>query len=348
MALVLAACSPSEEPASVDSSSGETCGLVVAVVTESTVVKGDGISRSSYPETRAEELTGFPAENKIDKFDLYIISPDGNVYPLVPMRLATDDGSISFLVKMNLGDDYVRKTPEGNYYLSGRIVAIANYPGATPFSPLDIPEFNLGDIPRKGVIPMWGVTAISNLEVFPNKTIKAGKISMLRSIPKLSFQLSPELRDQYRIVSVSSPDTGFEESGFCQPEGCRGAMSTSALGVESCFNPAGAATGNFFLSAGVGSANVAIYLAERECQTDASGLPTYFDLVISRIGVDDSSIAGRVYLCDYENGSPAFSSRLNNLVRNHDYQYIISLAGLEFKISFTEWIPGGNVHIELE
>ncbi len=296
-----------------------------------------------YPEEQ-----GISFENVIKNVDIYILTPDNHVYPLAPKLINNESGVRQYQMQLNLGDEYITSTPQGTYLLSGRIVAIANYPYPTPASPLTLDPFDIDEVIGLRAIPMWGATTVKNISLNTNETVDIGNIELLRSVPKISFELSDEIKDNYKIIDISTPYQEFASTGYCQPEGCLTAKSTSALYMENCFNPAEGDTSipnNYF---GLNSSQVTLYLPESKLSRDDKGLPPYFEITLVRVRELEAPVKGRVYLCDYAGKEPDYSSAFEGLVRNHDYKYVISLDKLEFLVSFKEWIFGGKVHIELE
>ena len=89
------------------------------------------------------------------------------------------------------------------------------------------------------------------------------------------------------------------------------------------------------------------YAAERSF-SGAPSAPATLLVTLQRKDGKGKPFSGRLRLCDYKDGLPIEGSGFTRLVRNHDYRYVLSLSELLFKISFSEWVFGGKVHIELE
>ncbi|MDE6027505.1 MAG: hypothetical protein K2G23_05505, partial [Muribaculaceae bacterium] len=229
-------------------------------------------------------------------------------------------------------------------------VAMANLPATPQPHPFEQAPMLLEHIAERGAIPMWGVASVKDLKLEPGKIIKSGaEIEMLRSIPKITFSLSDDLRDTFVISEITASDSAFELSSLCQPSGAENAGFTSSLDIEGCFNPApeGFPKGELSIIKGLDSDLVTLYTAERRCDP-SENLPPYFNVKLERRDGTGSPIIGKAYMCDYKDGNPDFGSSFGKLVRNHDYKYEISLANLEMVISFKEWVFGGKVHIDLE
>lgn len=352
--MLAASCSSIDEPDTAPASgSEETCDLVVTLAAELPVATDHTATRSGdtwgdpYPE---EE--GLPDEKRIENMCMYLAIGDV-VYPLTPTLLSTDEHSYSYKCTIPLRSGYVQRQPDGSYLLTGRLVAMANMENnVIPASPFTYTPIDLSIIDRKKVIPMWGVTSLKNLRLENNKTVDCGQtIKLLRAVPKLTFELADDFKDTYCITAVTSPRNDFELTGYCQPGNSENVSTTTALGIEDCFNPApaGSAKGGIPAIYGLGTDKVWLYTGESKCNVNAGEkLPAYFNITLKRRDGTGLPITGNVYLCDYSAGQPNYSTAFPRLVRNHDYQYIISLSKLEFLIEVREWIFGGKVHIELE
>lgn len=326
-----------------------TCGIVVSLVTDTPVEKGNPDSRAGDTwNDPYDYANGSTLENFIGDVYMYVVTPDNKVLPLSVQLYNIEEGAREYKVTLKLGESYATPTDRGTYLFTGRIVALVNYKGAMPVSPFENVVYDISEIENGGYLPMWGVTGYNNVEVRPDGIINGGTIKLLRALPKLTFELSDNIKDIYKITSVSSPRNDFNLSGHGNPTGGESVLSTSSLSIEGCFNP-------FEANKGVSPSVIfnspiktTIYLPEMVCEKDKNGRPPYYDVTIDRKDGTGLPISGKVYLCDYQGGSPVFGSESDRLVRNHDYQYVIDLAELSFSVSFREWIFGGKVHIELE
>lgn len=346
--LGLSACS-SDEPAPNPLPSGDSCNLVLTLQL--------GASNTTGPATKADQPwgdpypddPGIPSESVIKNLYLYFVTPDNTVIPLTPVLLRQTEGKYVYKFSVNLKSDFVTLSADGKYSLTGRIVAMVNFPEGAPANPFSFSPYNVSLLDEEGAIPMWGVASIDNIILEPDKTIEnVADIRLLRSVSKVTFEIDDAFKDKYTITSVSSP-FDFELTAFCQPRGGLTAISSANLMIEGCFNPSQGLKGavnKFYFSSD--RKKVWCYIAETALKSVASGgIPPYFNLVLRSDEKEYISFPGKIYMCDYNNGSPQFSTAFD-LVRNHDYKYFISLTPLEFVVSFKEWIPGGNVHLELE
>lgn len=347
MLVGMSSCSGSDGPDhAVDNA--DYYGLTISLSAETTSVK--------QPETRADiwddpypEEPGFPSEYDIDNVTIYLVTTDNNVFQFAPTPVSATDNSRKYEVKVDRNASYVKHNADGTATLSGRIVAIANYPdGAAPANPFSDSPYPLDYLSTSGVIPMWGVSTITDLALVADATVDAGDLKLLRSVPKITIELADELKDTYKITSITADQDGYLSTANCFPTGGVAVPSTGKLGIEGCFNASAVtdqATPQFF---NLGGNRIWGYPAERECPLTPAGHPLSFTVTIDRIHGTSAPFTGKVYLCDYTSGKPDFSTAFERLVRNHDYQYRISLSELEFIISFKEWIFGGKVHVELE
>ncbi|MDE6272473.1 MAG: hypothetical protein K2M31_05650 [Muribaculaceae bacterium] len=352
LSMILASCSLVYEP-DVETPPAEgyrpTCGIVVSLAAETPVEKSDLRTRADETwNDPYDSLTGSTYENSIQDVFMYIVTPDDVVYPLETQLFNVEDGAREYKVNLKLGEGYAIPTDRGTYLFTGRLVAVANLKGGMPSSPFENLTYNISDIDRGGYLPMWGVTDFKNVELRADATISGGTITMLRSLPKLTIELADNIDDKFRIISVSSPRNDFNLVGNCQPTGGDQVLRTSSLSIEGCFNSYEDTKGPSPAARFNSQTKTTIYLPEMICKPDASGLPPYYDVTIARADGTGLPISGKVYLCDYEGGRPVIDRKFSRIVRNHDYQFIIDLAELEFTVSFREWIFGGKVHIELE
>lgn len=345
-AFALSACSSSDEPEMKD----ESCRIVILLDTSNS-------SLSSEPETfstrsGAERTTGGAiAENDIKNLNLYIVTDDCRTFPVLSRFLGAKDGNPQYEATLSVAEDYVKYNPEDNsYYLSGRIAAVANMPVDPVPNPFSEEGFPVSQVTSLGLIPMWGVTTIENLKLRVGDRIDCGtSIELLRALPKLTLSLDEDIRGEFKITSVTPSTKDFNLTAFCQPGAALTAKETGLMAKSEWFNPVLANTqkGAGITVTGLDSDRVIVYTGERTFE-DADPRSTFLNVTIERRDGTGVPITGKVYMCDYIAGAPDFNSSFDKLVRNHDYQYSISLASLEMLISFREWIYGGKVHIELE
>lgn len=344
MALTVATgCSTTREEPTVPA---EVCELTITLRAETS----EAGSRADQPwgEPYPEEA-GLPDERRIDQVALYLITPDNYYISLTPTQMYNSEGAYHYKTTVNLNDqNFVTKQPDGRYTMSGRIVAMANYPSrAFVADPFEAP-FNMTGALSTGTIPMWGVASFTNKELRVNSTIELGEVKMLRSLSKITIMMDDDFKALYKITKVEPLQGGYGRWGNCEPTGCLTAASTGELMLEGCFNPVTAdqveADLKFY---GTGSEKVYCYTVERRCD-DQGVFPLSMNVTVERKDGSEPPFTGQIYLCDYANGQPVADTGFKELVRNHDYQFKLKLAPLDFKVSFKEWIMGGKVHLELE
>lgn len=350
VALALGACS-SEEPA-VPEQPAETCELVVTLDTGAgTLAKAPIISNNPWEDGYPEE-EGTEMENTVKSVNIYFIPKDNDgskAVAMTPTDVSGSNGHYEYRIKISVGETYVEKKADGDFAISGRIVALANYPEAAPANPLAPSAFDINEIYKTSLIPMWGVTSFTDLTLRVNHTSNAGTVKLLRSVPKITFMLDDEIKNEYDITAVTPVQTNYLKLANCQPSGALTAVTTQSLKTEDCYNPVLASTeysSPYFYN--LNSSKVWCYPAERVTQLGTSGQPYSYKVTLKRKNSNQPAFSGTVFLCDYKDGMPAQGTTIPCLVRNHDYQYIISLSELKFLISFKEWKFGGNVHLELE
>lgn len=337
---LLAACASHDSP---ELPAAASCELVVSVNpgVSIDISRGDQIWGDPYPEE-----PGLPEESRIERMQLYLETSTGQTITLSGSA-AGKDGRYEFRTKVNLNSPYIEQSADGEYTISGRIAAVANYPAsALPDKPFDNLPFDIESIKTSRRIPMWGVMSLDKLRLMPDATVKAGTISLLRALPKISISLDKKIQDIYKITEITADQSDYSKSAFCEPKDAKTARSTLNLLQEGCFNPNDNLTGDIvdFLWSGTGSAFT--YVAERG--NDKTRGPLSFTVVIERKDGTGQPIRGKVYLCDYDRGTPITDSAFAKLVRNHEYRYVISLTPIQFEISFEQWIFGGMTHIQIK
>lgn len=329
---------------------GEFCELVISLSSETSVTETPATRADRPWDNDPDPEDGFPSEYRIDRVLLYFVTPGNAIIPFSPTLTDRDDANntVTYSTRIDVRSHFVSHNPDGTMSLSGRIVAVANGPEdyipADPFSRI---PFAISDVDTHGLIPMWGVRTVTNLPLTVDGTSYAGEIKLLRAVSKITIEMAEEFKDQYNIVSVEPNQSNYLTQGYIAPGGAADVASTGALLMEGCYNPfldATADTAPKFYN--IGENKVWGYLAERRGRYELERLG--FTVTLAEKDHPERNFTGRVYLCDYKDGQPDLQSMFEKLVRNHDYQYRISLRELEFVISFKEWIFGGKVHIDLE
>lgn len=335
-------CSSSEEP--FDLNDGRECKIIVQI--QPTGSQQREISSSS-PDAEAIVIN----ENNVNNLSLYMISAENASFPLVSRYLGHEGEIHEYEATLNVDSDYVRyDSLTKKFYLTGRLVAMANMPSGNPLHPLNQSPFDLTQVGVLCSLPMWGVTQIKDLEVKVNDRIDNGTtIELLRSLPKFTFRLDDSIRDEFMISEVRASFDDFEQTAYCQPGAALTASDTKDMDEEDWFNPAAlnAAKGKNYLET-ISPERVVIYTGERTFDNAEFG-SRYFEVTLSRKDGSGVPFTGKIYMCDYTpSGMADFDRPFSRIVRNHDYHYVISLASMEMIVSFRDWIYGGKVHIELE
>lgn len=363
---ILGASSCESEPAHQDEGSTVKCELFISLSVGKSETDNQNASRAednTWGNTNKEQTTlGTEEENSINSIDLYLVTNNNNrlrIYRLSPDKQI--DGLINYRIKVDLDKDMI--VYEGNKrYISGRIEAFVNTNGSESYNnPLEARLFNSADIVNEGKvsIPMWGVTTLHEKELewdsnSGNWCLNAGEINVLRAIPKVTFQLDTNFDEEFIITEITSTDNCFVEKGFYQPNNWETAEYTEDITIEGCFNPVEGDCMQNLPFYGIETSKVSLYIPECKITTPTGNDSMLgFNLIIKRKSSEDYSnpgeyINGTVYLCDYEDGIPKPGTAFDKLIRNHDYQYIISLTPIGLKIDFYEWKFGGKVHIDLE
>ena len=330
---------------------GEFCELVISLSSETSVTDRPATRADQPWDNDPDPEPGFPSEYRIDRVLLYFVTSGNAIIPFSPTLTDRDDANntVTYSTTIDVRSHFVSHNADGTMSLSGRIVAVANGPeDYTPADPFSRIPFDISDVDSRGLIPMWGVTTVSNLPLIADRTSDAGEIKLLRAVPKITIEMAEDLKDLYTITNVVPDQRDYLTQGYIVPGGAMDATRTGSLMMEGSFNPFVGATANIaprFYN--IGRDEVYGYLTERP--GPASATPLGFTVTVAEKARPECSFTGKVYLCDYlDNGQPDFDTAFTQLVRNHDYRYRISLKELEFVVSFKEWIFGGKVHIDLE
>ena len=322
------------------------CELIVTLDTGSPLTRAaeDNPWSDPYPEEPGNQM-----ENAVESLSLYFVTEDGKtIAPLTPTADGQKEGRYVFRTTVNVNDSYVRDHGNGVYSLSGRIVAVANYPDEPPVNPFGDLLFDMNRMHSAGRIPMWGVMTVSELPLRVNQTTHAGDVKLLRAVPKLSVKLAGDIAGLYRITDIRPDDSAYPKYNHCEPSGALAAASTGNLLIDGCFNPAPPSPTESLSFHGKGSDAIWCYLPERSFQA-TGGKPVSFTVTLERRDGTGAPFTGKVYMCDYDKkGKPLFDTAFPSLVRNHEYRYIISLSELKFEIEFQHWIFGGKVNLEFE
>lgn len=310
---------------------------------------GSSSMDQTSPKSLSTRADGGMDENIVKNITLHVLKDEYQSQPLVSRYLGREGENYLYEATLNVDADYVNyDSASGKYFLSARLAAVANTPLYPETRPLGAEPINLKKIAEIGAIPMWGVTTIENLELRVGDRINIGKkIELLRSVAKFTFQLDSSLVDTYIISDISPSANNYSNLTILEPGGAPFALSTSSMRQEDWFNPSAVGEKEGLeLIEGLGTDKVTVYTAERIILPTLE--PEYFNISLSRLDDTGGEVRGKIYLCDYDSSVADFASSFTKLVRNHDYQYHISLADLKMLISFREWIYGGKVHIELE
>lgn len=328
----------------------DVCELVITLDADLNIVKN--------PQTRADNPWGEPypegeesdMERRIEDVSLYLVigeEPLMHHYSLPLTRIGAEDGRYKYEATLELNSAYIHRVG-GKPYLTARILALVNHPEKSDFAnPFDSSPFSVSSIYDNQVIPMWGVTSVSDLELTANTSVDIGDIKMLRAVPKISIILDDEIKNEYKITQIDASENNYLMFGLIHPNNAESVSSTGDLMIEDCFNPcsdSSTATPYFY---GLGTHAAWCYTAESRTPV-INGTPQSFIVTLERTDGRGKPFTGKVYLCDYQNGKPNFNKSFSGLVRNHDYQFKIHLRELEFDVSFAKWQYGGKLHIELE
>lgn len=314
---------------------------------------GDQYDQSDY----------YTSESEIDNIQFFVRTKNGVIRALpstlIPKVTEVTPGSAikTYRAEIAINDDGVENR-DGQLYFTGDIIAITNHTTVEdPFAnnPFDISKVNLSPeaAPTGGHIPMWGIAHLDGLMLEKDKVVLAGDIYMLRSVPRITFMLHEDIKSQFRFRSITPDQTDYPATAYVYPNGGEGVNDTRRLFRETCFNPATATptfVPNQFYTSTDGN-RWWTYVAE--CSLPLVGdEPRSFTVTLEEIAETKDgkhrSFSGKVYLCDYSNGSPTFASPYDKLVRNHDYRFIIDLTPLDFSVEVKEWIPGGRFNIDFD
>ena len=347
-ALALGACS---ETMSEPEVSPAACTLTI--VLRDGGMQPDGAADGSPDGTwgdKYDESYYYPSESVIDNIHFFVRKKDGTTRPLRAQLVTEGSAVMTYKAEIALDDELIERRGD-KLYFSGEVLGITNYSEDIndPYTdnPFSITKVNLtGE--TGGNIPMWGVARLDGLMLDEENVTLAGDIYMLRSVPRITFMLHDDIKSLFRIKSIVPDQTDYPATANVFPTGGNTATDTRQLFRETCFNPAATSetAAPHFYTAPDNSTRYT-YVAERNCGL-VDGAPLGFTVTIEEIAEPHRSFAGKIYLCDYSDGQPDFSSPYPNLVRNHDYRFIINLTPLDFSVEIQKWIPGGRYNIDFD
>lgn len=347
-ALALGACS---ETVSEPEVSPAACTLTI--VLRDGGMQPDGAADGSPDGTwgdKYDESYYYPSESVIDNIHFFVRKKDGTTRALRAQLMTEGSAVMTYKAEIALDDELIERRGD-KLYFSGEVLGITNYSEtiSSPYNdnPFSITKVNLTGA-TGGNIPMWGVAHLDGLMLDEENVTLAGDIYMLRSVPRISFMLHDDIKSLFRIKSIVPDQTDYPATANVFPTGGNTATDTRQLFRETCFNPAvtSETAAPHFYTAPDNSTRYT-YVAERNCGL-VDGAPLGFTVTLEEIAEPHRSFAGKVYLCDYSGGSPDFSSPYPNLVRNHDYRFIINLTPLDFLVSVEKWITGDRYNIDFD
>ncbi len=349
VAMLLAACSGSNEPSRVEQES----------YTLRLQLRTDGIfSRAAWEDDWYDAWEdGSAFDRTISSLELYIIGEDGR---MAPMYALEEKGSAAHIYTCEVDETTpgvsIDSTSQTATF-SGKIMAVANIESVTT------PWLSPGNDEAKKLpfdvrfsesldwnIPMWGIASYSDIKIEADKVTMLDDIEMLRAVAKIAIRLDDSIRDLYEIVSVRMAEgsPGFKKSGYAMPEGGLAVSATGKISREECAALRPDAQ-EFALPPFVKTAagEVITYVAETRLANGES--PIAFDVTLRLKDSQSSPFTGTLYLSAYRQDNlsePA--DPIREIVRNHIYQFTIKLAGISFIPSVRVWEFGDKVHIELE
>lgn len=355
-ALALGACS---ETVSEPEVSPAAC--TISIVLRHGGMQPDGAADGSpdaFPDgtwgDKYDESYYYPSESVIDNIHFFVRRKDGTTRALQAQLVTEGSAVMTYKAEIALDDELIERRG-GKLYFSGEVLGITNY-SETINSPYDNNPFSIAKVNLTGEtggnIPMWGVAHLDGLMLDEENVTLAGDIYMLRSVPRITFMLHDDVKSLFRIKSIVPDRADYPATANVFPTGGKESTDTRQLFRETCFNPAETsetAAPHFYTAPD--NSTWYTYVAERNCGL-VDGAPLGFTVTLEEIaGTADGkhrSFSGKVYLCDYSDGQPVFSSPYPNLVRNHDYRFIINLTPLDFLVSVEKWIPGGRYNIDFD
>lgn len=341
--LVLTGCSSgTDEPGAPAGS--RKCTLRITLRTEASPEKGS--RAGTWGDDYDKELP-LPSETNISYINFYLVSND-NPDDAIRLTHSLREGAGVYTAEVSLDAGMLQQQPDGSTTLTGRIVAVVNCPYDAAYGPFYLYPSDIDDILKGGVLPMWGVMTVTDLQLIPDKVVDAkDELVLLRALPKITVELDKTISDRYTIVSVV-PDqaAGYPSVTRILPTGAESATRTKELMIEGCFN-ADVATPDFrpvFLRES--ASKMLCYLPELKC-LQPDGAPMSYTVTLRRTG-GNQTFTGTIYLRDYDKDGMHTGEPFGTLVRNHDYQFIIRLSPLELLVSVQKWRFGAKVHIDLE
>lgn len=376
---IVCGCSSSaDEPDIVPAPSPASDAFSLSVDVKVEDIKDSGSRGLEWGDDYSPDDPGNDMDNTIKRLDLYF-TPMAGDDSFEPIHLNIRDtypleGGYRYVVDIPTGSPFVRLQSDGSYMAYGRIVAVANDPDGAPLDPLADYLFDIDDIFAQKAIPMWGAATASGILLTENKVSQGPVIPLLRSVAKIVIDFanpySADKKERFRTLSVEVADgQQYNLKGNFLPKDAAGATSTDNLDIEGCFNEyAGSQTPAIqffnlyttddgpqspnakkdFSNAWVdGASTVWAYLPEVSLNPD--GKPRQLDIKARYklemwgdsgfIGYGTEDFEFPIYLCEYKDGVPQFDQPYQKLVRNHVYQYRITVSSkdMDFNVSISSW-----------
>lgn len=297
---------------------------------------------------------GTSFDRKITSVRAYLVSTAAN-QPMEVVELIKDpasDGEYKLFMEIRASSPMVSLGPDGNPRLNARLVTVANAPDMS--SPYGLTGFTIpataGTQSSDWCIPMWGVMQVSGITLSSESVTHLGTVSLLRSVAKVIVQLDDELKAKYRLKTVESYQSGvdlFRNQGLVVPNGARNVASTLGLMQEDCFNfMLGADFHAPFTLRAIDSKMVG-YCADTYAPVSQLMRPLTMRVVLQPVHTGDPEVAGFIYFAKYNADRYTPGARFERLVRNHIYQFTLSLTDMKLQTDVAEWEFGGKVHIEI-
>lgn len=313
-----------------------------------------------------DDETGTSFDNTINSVDIFLVGDGNSLTRLYALEEPGDQHIYTCEVNEKTPGVTIDKANRTATF-TGKIMVLANV------EYMDSPIFTSGtlgddEIPyrmRFGIyddwkIPMWGVQSFSNVNLESGIIKYLGDIHMLRAVSKIIIKLDESIQGDYEIekIEMSEGSPKFFGNGFALPKNGLTVASTLYLSRENCFNRDPNAetidTPKFEKvdKSAVYTYGVYTYVSESQTEVSESETdvkPFSFDVTLKSKKEGIADFKGTLKFSKYDTLNPANpGTPIMYAVRNHIYEFTITLAELKLLPTVKDWEMGGTIHIDCD
>lgn len=208
-------------------------------------------------------------------------------------------------------------------------------------------------------IPMWGVKTANLSGIKPGDSYDIGTVDMLRAMAKVSVKLKSSI-DQSNVSIKKIEILNYNNTGYALPGGWNTVAETAALRFDNTCRvsqPEFNATDTEVFISDDGK-SVTFYLPEYDNPEVNAGSDVLDGEVYMRVyysvkdenGVE-TNYNNPIRFCGYDEKGPVAGGNLWDIIRNHHYNYTMSVSGktypeLRFEVRIEKMEKGGEYDYE--